>query len=783
MSEQRNIAGKDMISRYQRAQALEQGFMTKKVAFNTTLYPTWIEDTDCFWYKHDEKTSFEYRLVDANKKCNQVAFDHQALAFALSKVSGKEVDAENLPLESLQISLSPQVVTFDAYGEHWLYDDCSKTCKAIEGIPSHWKVSPDGTKAIFTRDYNLWFRDLESGKEKALTQDGEKFNFYAATTTVYGYQTAPRTLEAIWSADSSRIFTQVIDTRQVNIAPPVVEHVPDDGSLQPKIIQADRRVGLPDDDHIECWQFLSIDVDTGRIQKADYRPCPVVYPHYAGYFTSGRGWWGKDNRRAYFTELERGGKTVRLVEFDTDTAQTKVLIEESSDWFVVLMPAVSHEHTLMIPLPETNELIWYSQRSDWAHFYLYDLNTGELKHPITQGNWVVRNGVHFDREKRELVVQTAGRTEGRNPYYRDICRVNIDTGQLTELLSTDHEYVVCDGRGKGVTSHLGVSPTANFIVTTRSRADQVPVSILLDREGREVMTLETADVSGLPDGWQWPEPVMLKAADNETDIYGVVFRPSNFSPEKSYPVIDCTFYFAPAVGSFTNDPAFGWTYLSTAAYAELGFIAVVIFGRGNDYLRNKRFNAYRDPMLPLNPMYVHNYNQVDCVAGIKQLAERYPYMDIERVGVAELNTVASAMSGMLLYPDFYKVGVTRNSNAHWRMLGSLGMEGGNDYPVLESFAENLRGKLFLVAGMLDPMVPVAMTFRIIAALQKANKTFDMLLLPNDAHVVSPYAVRRTWDYFVTHLLGEEPPLDFKLSLDRLEEIAELEKSLCLPRES
>lgn len=783
MRKTQDTLNNEMRNRYQRAQALEQGWMTKKVAFNTTLYPNWIGETDCFWYKRDHKTRYEYRLVNARQGSNQSAFDHQDLAAVLSEKTGNEVDAGNLPLNNLELTLSPLTLNFEACNKHWRYSATDGLCQVNDDVLSDEKISPDGTKVMFTRDYNLWLRDLGSGEEKPLTQDGEKFNFYAATTTVYGYPMPPLTLEAIWSADSRRILTHVIDTRQVRIATPLVEHVPDDGSLRPNIIQADRRVGFADDEHIECWELLSIEVETGHIQRADYQPLPVYYPHYAGYFTGGRGWWCKDNRRAYFTELERGGKTARLLEFDTDTGQTKTLIEETSDWLVVLMPAVTHEHVLMTPLPETNELIWYSARSGWAHFYLYDLETGKLKHAITQGEWVVRNGLHFDAEKRELLIQTAGRKQGRNPYYRDICRVNIDTGEFTELLSTDHEYLVCDGRGKGVTTNLGVSPTSNFIVTTRSRADQVPVSLLLDRSGQEVMLLETADVSGLPENWQWPEPVMLKAADGETDIYSVVFRPSDFSPDKSYPVIDCSFYFASAVGSFTNDPAFGWAYMSAAAYAELGFVAVMIFGRGNDYLRGAAFNSYKDLGFPMNPMFLNNYNQVDCVAGIKQLAERYPYIDIERVGVTELNSLASAMSGLLLYPDFYKVGVTRNSNANWRMTGAMAMEGSDEYPVLEEFAEKLQGKLLLVAGMLDSMIPVTETFRMVAALQKANKTFDMLMLPQDGHIVSPYAVRRTWDYLVTHLLGEDPPADFELSLDTLEHIATIEKTTCPIRDN
>ncbi len=765
----------EMEARYRRAQALEQGSNTKKVAFNTKIEPNWIKGTDSFWYKRETRTGHQYRIVEAENRKNRVAFGHEALARALSQAAGEEVDVNNLPLGDLELDLSAHTATFTAFEKRWVYEAKQKRCRKIEPWMAVWKVSPDGTKAIFRRDYNLWLYDLNTGREQPLTTDGEKLYFYADTNTVYGWGTQwrGRTLEAIWSPDSKKIFTHVTDTRQVKRGPPLIEYVPADGSLRPRIektrpyISEDRRVAFPEDEHIECWQFLAIDVATGHIQKADYTPSPVTYPHYAGYFSSNRGWWSHDSRRVWFIHLDRGGKKAYLLEFDTDTGDTRAVIEETSDTMVRLIPSHSHTNTLIKYLPGTNELVWYSRRSGWAHLYLYDLNNGRLKKQITQGNWMVRDVVHLDAARRELVIQTAGRVKGRNPYYRDICRVNIDTGQLTPLISTDHEYVVGDETGSFRAPGAGVSPSNRYLVTTRSRVDMAPVSLLLDRDGKELMILETADVSGLPAGWKWPEPVMLKAADGKTDIYGVVYRPTHFDPDKSYPVIDCTFYFASPIGGIGNTLDGHWTYLSAAAYAELGFIAVIILGRGNDNLRDETFNNYQDPKFPQNHMFV-TYHKDDCVAGIQQLAQRYPYIDINRVGVTGFNTLATALCGLLIYPDFYKVGVTRNPLANWRMIGALGMDENEDYPELEDYAGNLKGKLLLVHGMLDAMVPVGTTLRMVDALRRANKSFDMLLLPNETHMLSSYVVRRTWDYLVEHLLGVEPPKDFDLYIDWME---------------
>lgn len=754
----------NIIKRYQRAQTLEQGVFTKKVAFNTTLYPHWIEGSECFWYIRDSASGREYRLVDAVAATNSVAFNHQALANALEVASGEKADADKLLISNLDFNLAAGEISFSAFEQRWIYNDAQNTCRRTGSHPDNWHISPDGKKALFTRDFNLWVTDLSSGEEKALTTDGQHCYVYAGTATVYGRQEHPITLEALWSPDSKSIFTIIVDTREVKHGAPLVQHLPSNGDIRPTVLNPQRRVAIPGDSTIETYRFLCIDSDTGATKHADGWESPAFYPPYAGYFSGNRGWWGPDSRSAYFIYQERGGKRLCLVKFDTSTGATEVVIEETSDFAISPIP-VSHFCALSKPLPSSNELIWYSESSGWAHLYLYDLTSGALKNAITQGNWIVRNILHVDINQRLLTIQTAGRTSGRNPYYCDICRVNIDTGDLAEIVSTDHEYVVCDQISRISWQDKqanGVSHSGKYVVATRSRVDSNPVSMLFDTQGNELLTLETADTSGLPENWRWPEAIKLKSADGETDIYGVMFRPSNFDPNQSYPVLDCTYGYSAPVGAFTNNHTGNWHYLSAAAYAELGFIVVMINNRGNDGLRDLTFNTYQDPSLPTDPLLLVKYNKTDCIAGIQQLAERYSYIDLSRVGIAEFGSIPTALMGLLVYPDFYKVGVSSNPMANYSLMGALGTKAG-DWPQLEQFAKNLKGKLLLIAGMLDDVMPVAMTFRMVEALQKANKDFDMLLLPNLGHGSSGYTTRRTWDYLVEHLLNIQPPDNFKLT--------------------
>ena len=767
-----------MVSRYEQAKHLMQGILSKTVVFNTTVYPIWIGDSDCFWYVRENKESKEYRLVDANAGSNERAFDHCVLANVLANLTEKKVDYSNLSLTDVEMEISLEnkkvaSLNFTAFEKRWRYDVLSEVCQEQGLINRDWSISPDGKQAAFVRDCNLWVCELESGKERALTTDGEALFTYGVAGSGWGY-TMESAVQTCWSNDSTRIFTVRRDTRDVKDLP-VMHHVPNDGSYRPTV--TNYKIAYPGDEYIETLKLISIQVQSGLIQEANYRQIPTTRNSW-GFFKSKLGWWSRDNRRAYFVDMERDYKTVRVVEFDTDTGATKVLFEEVSDTQINLM-LNADDHPALLPLPETGELLWFSERSGWAHLYLYNLESGDLKNIVTQGDWLVRHAVSVDLLRREVFIQTAGRVAGRDPYYRDLCRVHIDTGEITEVVSSDHDInVIMQTELNTITMVMigaadislagGVSPSGNFSMVTQSRADTVPVSFLVDRNGNNVLEIETADVSGLPDNWQWPEPVKLFAADGETDIYGLVYRPSHFSPDQSYPVVSHVFN-TPELpwvpkGSFTNGGFFGWTYLDAAALAELGFVVVQIDGRGTPY-RNKAFHDESYGRLEL----VSTLD--DHVAGIQQLSERYPYIDTKRAGITSQATGGpGGLQGLLQHPEFYKVGVSLMPHDSRLIPGPMwgekyeGLSGPHSeslYP--EVMVEKLQGKLLLINGMLDTSCPPAIIFRLVEALQKANKDFDLLLFPNLGHSSNGYLIRRSWDYLVKNLLGLEPPKEFKLT--------------------
>lgn len=744
-------------TRYRCAKDLAQ---QKNLALNVAVYPHWLKEGQCFWYVKETYQGKQYCLVDAKAASSGLAFNHRVLASTLSQESGEEVVDDNLPINQVEIILSPRQVVFTAFNRRWSYTEPPHQrtgyCQEISYHCPEWKLSPDGSRAAFVRDYNVWIKDLLSGEEFQLTTDGQRHYAYAGMPTVYG-QSSKSSVEVLWSPNSRQLFTLVTDIRNVKAGSPLVKFVPQDGGLKPIIIEPDRRIGFLDDEYGEVNRFLAIDVDSGQAQWAHYHDCPVFYPPYLGYFSSHRAWWSNDSRYAYFIELSCAGKRARLVEFNTGNGETRVVIEETSLTRFVFIPE-SHLSTFLWPLLDSEELIWYSERTGWAHLYLYDLKTGNLKNVITEGDYLVRNILHYNAEKRELLIQTAGRLPGRNPYYSDICRVHIDSGELTPLWSTDDETFVCDQRSRASVfarpAH-GVSPCGDFIVMTQSRVDQLPISWLLDRDGRRILELERAELSCAPDQWQWPEPLVLKADDGITDIYGVVFRPSDFDSSQRYPVIDSSF------GDFTPIRAFdGLFYQSTAALANLGFIIVMINTRGTA-MRSKAFADDKDSSLTLC------YHQSDCVAWIRQLGERYSYIDLDRVGVGGRGDTAAAVSGLLRYPNFYKVGVSHNAFIDLRLMGkflgeytSAGLEAQHDdKTLLYKLADNLQGKLLLIHGLLDPASPVTSTLRLVEALQAVNKDFEMLLLPNQGHGYCDYSLRRTWDFFIQHLQRLEPLSD------------------------
>ena len=795
-----------VLNRYEQAQTLLQGWMTTQIVKNDIVYPHWIEGCHCFWYLSETENGNEFRLVNADTASNTLAFDHNALADSLALAAGQAIDVDKLPIKQVTITYStaeaPTQICFRAFEKSWQFDTVTATCKETDS-PQKMKadttasagdegrvaevfaqtlVSPNGKTEIFIQDHNLWRRDRASGEVSALTKTGTADESFARSSML---NQDPNTIQALWSSDSKRLFTVQLDTRGVRDRD-LRMYAPKDGSLHPQSMPI--KLACPGDEHIDTYRLVIIDVETGHLQAVDYPQLSfIAYTEFMlGFFSAGLGWWSTDSQRAYFVDISRGSKVARLVELDTDTGSTRVLFEEKSATFVKLCHDYS-DQPHFISLPETNELIWFSERSGWMHLYLYDLNTGKLKHQITGGassepnggQWLVRDLLHFDPVTRDLLVQTAARDPAISPYYRDICKINIDSCLLTPLVSGnfDHEvvnknsmslmlrntYDIDNNTGIGIN---GVSPDGEFIVVTRARVDTIPVSFIIDKNGQELLTVETADVSGLPEGWHWPEPVKLKAADNKTDIFGVVFRPHNFSPEDHYPILEYSSsmrsYSVLPQGPFSLGAVMGYCFYQPAALAALGFIVVMIEGRGTP-LRNKAFQDHRFGEA------AGNSDLNDRISGIHQLAKRYPYMDIKRVGITSTELPNNAVFGLLHPSNFYSVAVLHCFNDPRYSIAVLGEthEGTSDQAVInndsypENYLEHFSGKLFLIQGMVNLGLPGV--FRLVEALQKANLTFDMLCLPNLMNQMTAYTIRREWDYLVTHLQGLEPPKDFKLT--------------------
>lgn len=762
---------------------------------NDTVFPHWIDEGHQFWYLKQTKSGKQFRLVDPETKSNELAFDHKALASMLQKNVGKTIDADNLPIKIIELSLLERKVHFVSFQKHWAFSLDELTCSEIKDpkkgvgspdgkvniMPPHKELlSPNKKKVAFVRNSNLWVRDVLTGQEKALTDDGAE---------LFGYAHAGYPLEcdmqAVWSSDSTHIFTFQLDYRAV-AERPKIRFVPVDGSLHPKA--SSERIPYPGDENIGLYYLKVIDIENGAIQIPNYDPLPII-SSYGRFFSDKKGWWSSDNSRVLFVDEARGGKAVRLLSFDIKTGETQQLFEECSDTFVKLYHT-AEELPVLLPLPETDELIWFSERNNWGHLYLYDTKTGIEKAVITgrglNVEWNVRSILHYDASLREILIQTSGRDKKINPYYCDICKVNIDTGELTSITEGNFEHTILRLRSAShvaiaTRNYLGldnddvdsVCPDGEYIVTTLSRADVVPVSILIDRQGQLILTLETADLSDMPEGWQWPEPVITKATDGDTDIHTIIYHPSDFSPENSYPIIDLACnersISAMPIGSFVNNPVYGVGYQQCLSMAALGFIVVSIGGRGGPN-RGKKFQDHRFG----DPMGTNDYD--DHVSAIQQIAKTRPYMDLSRVGIAGLDAQGSAVYGFFKRQDFYKVAAfTVLMDIRFHLPGYVeqyygqstflpkasNSESEHPYKFIEDYVGSLEGKLLLIAGMLEGVTPAG-SLRLVEALQKANKDFDMLLLPNLFTEPTGYTTRREWDYLVTHLQQAKPPKNVQL---------------------
>ncbi len=602
-------------------------------------------------------------------------------------------------------------------------------------------LSPDGKRAAFIREWNLWVRDVSTGQETPLTTDGVKDFGYATDNA--GWVTSDRAI-LLWSPDSKRIATQQQDERKVGDMF-LVEMKAGHPNLK------SWKYPLPGDSVVQMLTRVIIDVDAAKVTRLQLPP-EFHRGTIGDNITMADYNWSPDGTQLALASTSRDHKQaiVRVADAATGVVRT-VLNETVSTHF--------ESRTGWRVLWTTNEIVWYSQRDDWGQLYLYDLATGKLKNKITNGEGPVTQIVRIDEASRTVWYSAFGREKGQDPYYAHYYKTGLD-GKVQLSLTPD------------VGDHtMQLSPSGKYFVDTYSSPDVPPVVVVRDAMGKLLLPLEKADISKLiATGWQPPIPIKVKAADGTTDLYGMMFRPSKFDPSKKYPIINNA-YPGPQSGS-VGSRAFAAARGDKQALAELGFIVVSLDGRGTPGRSKSFHDAYygrmgRDNTIP------------DQVAGMKDLARQYPIIDIEKAAMwGHSGGGFIAADALFRFPDFFKVGIAESGNHDQRVyeddwgeryqgLMEKTSDGTDSYDIEanQTVAKNLKGHLLLAHGTMDNNVPPYNTLLVVDALIKANKDFDLIMLPNQPHGygdMSNYMMRRRWDYFVKYLAGGEAPKEYEI---------------------
>lgn len=460
---------------------------------------------------------------------------------------------------------------------------------------------------------------------------------------------------------------------------------------------------------------------------------------YGDQYAVNRFSWSADGNEFRFIFNERGHQVLRWLGYNAVTKRLRTIVEEKSPTFVDYS-----QKFFLWELPDTGEAIWMSERSGWNHLYLLDTATGQVKNPITSGNWVVREVVNVDPEKRTLLLRVFGINPGEDPYHSHFIRVGFDGKNMVRLTEGDGNHT------------LEFSPDGTHYIDTYSRVD-LPHRRELRRseDGKKVADLDSADASALLDeGWKMPVRFVAKGRDGVTDIYGYISFPTTYDPTRKYPVIE-SIYAGPHGNHVRKSFAAGD---NQGPLAELGFIVVYIDGMGTNW----RSKAFHDVCW----QNIADGGFPDRIAWIKAAAQQFPAMDLERVGITGGSAGGqNTAHALLLHGDFYKVGVAdcgcydnRLDKIWWNeaWMGRMGPH--YEAQACSTLAANLTGKLMLLLGEEDTNVDPTSTFQFIAALNAANKDFDFVYVPGAGHGTMgvPVVRRRVWDFFVRHLLGVEP---------------------------
>lgn len=738
-------------SDYERADQMLSWNLSEKV-YRSSVTPNWISDHQ-FWYRVDTRRGTEFWYVDASNRQKRELFDHERLAGQISRVADEEADPWNLRISDVSIDAALEKLKFRFRGEDWTCDlqtyDCDADRNARHSV-SMSVESPDGQWAAYTKDHNLWVRNLETGEDNQLTTDGLEHYSYGRNN--HGWWRSDRPILK-WSPDSRKIATYRLDERDVK---QMVLWETKVGHPEPDIWP----YALPGDSVVPMLERVILDVETGQKVWLDAEADHQRASNCCGLVRNGE-WtdniWSEDGETLSYVSTSRDYKDVKLRIADASTGDVNEVFEDRDEMFFE-SNLVSRGVPNWRMLFESGELIWFNRSDNWGHLYLYDLETGDLKNRITGGNWNVVDIKHIDESNRTLYFTAAGMEEENDPYHQYLYKIGFD-GTGMELLTP--------GRGNHTVS---LSPDQSYVVDTFSDFETPRKTVLRDAAGAELMTVEEEDIDELLEtGWRAPVPLQAKARDGETDLYGIMMLPSNFDENKSYPIINAI-YPGPQGGSVGSRHFSATRRGQAQALAELGFVVVAIDAMGSSPLRSREFHtAYAGNMI--------DNGLPDQIAVMKQLAERHSFIDIDRAGIYGHSGGGFATAAALTqYPEFFKVGVAgagnhdnRNYTYYWgeKYQGLLEESNGSDNyesTAVQLQAENLEGKLMITYGSMDTNVHPGMTLLLVDELIRHNKDFDLVVFPNRGHgyASEPYNIRRTWDYFYDHLGGNEPPREYTI---------------------
>jgi dipeptidyl aminopeptidase/acylaminoacyl peptidase len=612
-------------------------------------------------------------------------------------------------------------------------------------------ASPDGRYLAFIRNWNLWIREVSTNLEKAITTDGIE-NFGYATDNA-GWKHSDQPILS-WSPDSKKIATFQQDQRHVSNMYLVRTKV---GA--PELMEW--KYPLPGDEDIirihrvildisgePAMVRLKMNADARRGTLCDDISCEGGFDDVA---------WSDDSQQLVFVSTSRDHKQENIRMANCETGEVSDIFEELvATQYESGQDAINWKY-----LSATNEIIWYSERTDWGHLYLYDVNSGALKNQITSGNYLVRRVLKVDQSNREIYF-TGSHHEGRgNPYFSYFYRVDFNGKNLKLLTPAEGDHTV------------QISPGGKFFIDSYSQADVPPVHEVRDIKGKLLTTLEKTDISRLEaTGWKPPTPFSVRSANDRWDLYGLMFTPTTLDTNAMYPVI-VNIYPGPQGGSVGS-----WSFQAARrdnqALAELGFVVVQIEGSCNPN-RSKSFHDCCYGNMGENTLS-------DQVSGLKQLQEKFRFIDLDHVGIwGHSGGGFATAAAMFKHPDFFKVGISesgnhdnRNYEDDWgeRYIGleTIDSNGISSYEqqANQVYAKNLKGKLLFIHGGMDDNVPPYNSYLVADALIKANKDFDFLLLPNARHgygVDNLYIMRRRWDYFVENLMQATPPKEYQIKMD------------------